>query len=223
MAYLVDQSQKTDEQSKTIFGICQSQPEVLETVWMAETIDLMVLFLIFIPWFYYVLLRKCDKIRTRRTERRTEAILAEHQGRQTAVTPPALMPVSPPVTVAVAAAPAVLPVEAPVQMQERAPTMIIEYDHGYGARPRQRSEAMYVDQPPSYRYNSETSPDFRPLPTLRANPFVSQRLFEMNLPRSDRRSRRQTRVITREDLPLALRGPVVDTEGESDQKSVNDA
>ena len=94
------------------------------------------LFLVFIPWFYYLLQRKCDQIRTRRTESRTEAILAEHQGRQAVLTTTSPVgPVSPNVSLAVAASPAVLPVEAPVQVQERAPAVIIEYDHGYGARP----------------------------------------------------------------------------------------
>ena len=225
MAYLVDHSMKVEEQSQTVFGLCQTQPEVLEAAWMAETIALMVLILVFIPWFYYLLLRKCDKIRRRRTERRTEAILAEHQGRQNVVaTMPSVLPVSPPVSVAVAAAPAVLPMEAPVQVQERAPAVIIEYDHGYGARPRQRPEAVYVEQPPPYRYGAEVPQDFRPMPSLRANPFSNQRLFEMNIPRLDRHSRRMTRVISRDDIALALRGPEVNTVREgSDHDSERDA
>ena len=62
MAYLVDQSIKGEEQSKTVLGLCQAQPEVLEMAWMAETVALVVLFLVFIPWFYYLILQKCDKI-----------------------------------------------------------------------------------------------------------------------------------------------------------------
>ena len=64
-----------------------------------------------------------------------------------------------------------------------------------------------VQQPPPYRYGSEAPPDFRPLPTLRSNTFISQRFFNMNLPRMDRCSQRVTRVINREDLALYLRGP----------------
>ena len=55
MAYLVDHSMKVDEQSQTVLGLCQAQTEVLEAAWMAETIALMVLFLVlslgFITYF----------------------------------------------------------------------------------------------------------------------------------------------------------------------------
>ena len=61
-----------------------------------------------------------------------------------------------------------------------------------------------MEQPLPYHYGQNPSPNFRPLPTLRANPFFNQWILKWTCREGFRRT---TRVVNREDLALALREP----------------